>query len=108
MCCVQGKQEGGVPALPYSAAFVPCLLLAWGSHWGGSARTIPHCPRCHCATLLPVGRGGLARAPWLSCPLGEEISTVGFVEGTWVWCGCLLGIQGRNSMPRWEPLCPRQ
>lgn len=31
ICCIQGKQEGGVPALPYSAAFVPCLLLAWGS-----------------------------------------------------------------------------
>lgn len=92
---------------PHSAAFVPCLLLAWGSHWGGSARTIPHCPWCHCATSLPVGRAELARTPRLSCPLGEEISTVGFVEGAWVWCGCLSAIQGRNAMPRWDvPLCP--
>lgn len=106
----QGKQEGGVPALAYSAAFVPCLLLAWGSHWGGSARTIPHCPRCRCATLLPVGRRELARTPRLSGPLGEEISAVGLVGGAWVWCGCLFGIQGRNATPRWDvprqPLCP--
>lgn len=31
---------------------------------------------------------------------------MGFVEGAWVRCGCIFGIQGRNSMPRWD--VPRQ
>lgn len=72
--------------LSYSAAFVPCLLSARGSSRGVSARTIPHCPRCH-HDLAPCveGRALLAKTPRFSCPLREEISTVGSAEGVWVW-----------------------
>lgn len=56
---------------PHSAAFVPCLLSARGGRRGGRAGTIPHCPRCHRATLLCAeGRASLW-GPRLPCPRGK-------------------------------------
>lgn len=63
ICCVQGKQEGGGPALPYSTAFVPCLLLAWGQPPGWQCQDNSPLSSVPLHNLAPSGEGRAGRDP---------------------------------------------
>ncbi|KAI6078167.1 Myelin proteolipid protein [Aix galericulata] len=96
---------------PHSAAFVPCLLSARGGRRGGRAGTIPHCPRCHRATLLCAEGRAALRGPRLPCPRGKGELLRGLGRGgagtqAPFWHSRhKQGVWGGTNLPGACPLC---